>query len=58
MFTPGSIQWNVQHYGVIVDDYQTEVDGNYFRQKIYKYDGRLFLEIWLNGNTPLFQEIK
>lgn len=58
MYTPGSTQWNVQHYGAIVDDYQTEVDGRFFRQKIYKYQGRLYLETWYNGNTPLFKELE
>lgn len=57
MLTAGSLQWQVQHYGTILNDYQTEVDGRYFRQKIYKYNGRLYLETWFNGTTPLFMEL-
>ena len=57
MFTPGSIQWQVQHYGALLDDYQKEIDGHYFRQKIYKYQDRVFIETWHNGTTPLFKEI-
>ena len=57
MYNQGSMQWQVQHYGDIVDDYQTVIDGYYFRQKIYKYRGRLYLETWYNGTTPLFKEL-
>lgn len=57
MYNQGSIQWQVQHYGAIVDDYQTSYDGYFFRQKIYKYDGCLYLETWCNGETPLFKKL-
>ena len=57
MYNQGSIQWQVQHYGAIVDDYQTSYDGYFFRQKIYKYDGGLYLETWCNGETPLFKKL-
>lgn len=57
MYRALSTQWQVQHYGSILDDYQTEVDGRFFRQKIYKYQGKLYLEIWLNGTTPFFKEL-
>lgn len=50
-------QQQVQRCGIIVDDYQTEVDGHYFRQKIYKFQGKMYLETWWNGTTPLFIEL-
>lgn len=57
MYRALSIQWQVQHYGTILDDYHTEVEGRYFRQKIYKYQGKLYIETWFNGTTPLFKEL-
>lgn len=31
------IDWEVQKYGKIVDDYETKIDGRFVRQKIYRY---------------------
>lgn len=30
MYTPYSTQWNVQHCGELLDDYQTEIEGRFF----------------------------
>ena len=52
-----SLDWNVQHYGTIVDDYETKVDGNYIRQKIYSYENKYYIETWYNGIKLLFHEL-
>ena len=52
-----SLDWNVQHYGMIVDDYETEIDGNHVRQKIYKYENKCYIETWCNGIRLLFHEL-
>ena len=51
------IHWECQHYGTILDDYQTEVQGVHIRNKIYKFDYRLFLEVWENGKVILFKKL-
>jgi hypothetical protein len=51
------IGWEVQKYGRIVDDYNTKVEGRYVRQKIYKYEDKLYLETWYNGIRLSFHEL-
>ena len=52
-----SIDWNVQHYGIIVDDHETKIDGRFIRQKIYEYEDKLYIETWYNGIRLLFHEL-
>ena len=52
-----SNDWYVQKYGDIVDDTQTEIDGKHIRQKIYRYEGKLYIETWYNGIRLLFHEL-
>lgn len=35
------IDWEVQKYGKIVDDYETKIDGRFVRQKIYRYQKKI-----------------
>lgn len=51
------IDWYVQKYGDIIDDYSTEIDGRYIRQKIYQYEGKQYIETWYNGIRLLFHEL-
>lgn len=49
--------WDVQHYGVIVDDYETVIGGRYaIRCKVYKYKDRYFMEVWNNGIRKYYGE--
>lgn len=51
------IDWEVQKYGKIVDDYETKIDGRFVRQKIYRYQKKLYIETWYNGYRLLFHEL-
>ena len=51
------IDWEVQHYGLLLDDYETVISGRHIRQKIYRYGGKLYIETWYNGMRLLFHEL-
>ena len=51
------IDWEVQRYGTVVDDYETKIDGRFIRQKIYRYENKLYIETWYNGCRLLFHEL-
>ena len=49
--------FNVNHYGIIVEDYSVIVEGKHIRQKIYKFNENLYIETWYNGIRLLFHEL-
>ena len=51
------IDWDVVHYGYLMDVYNAKVSGNFITQKIYKYEQRLFIETWCNGIRLHFGEV-
>lgn len=50
-------EWEVAKYGIIIDDYDIKIDGNYIRQKIYKYEDTLYIDTWCNGIKLSFNEV-
>ena len=52
------IHWECQKYGMVQEDYETEVAGNFIRVKIYEFNCSIFLEVWTNGNVILFKELE
>lgn len=43
--------FNVKHYGDLIDDYEKEIEGNFIRQQIYKFDDRIYIISMRNGTT-------
>lgn len=51
------LQWYVEKYGVIINEYNVKIEGNYIGQKIYKFENKLYIETWCNGIKLLFNEL-
>lgn len=50
--------WDVVHYGVIVEDHETTIAGRYpVRLKVYKYQDRYFMELWETGIRVYYGEV-
>ncbi len=50
--------WDVQHYGTIVDDHEAEICGRYpVRLKVYHYRERYFMELWCCGIRHYYGEV-
>ena len=42
--------WDVTHYGAIIDDHEAVIGGRYpIRLKVYTYQERYFMELWCCG---------
>ena len=53
-----SPSWAAAKYGRLVDDYETKQGGCFIRQKIYRLDGKHYLETWVNGYRVAFIELE
>ena len=62
------LHWDVQHYGIIIDDYERHLQGHYnirlnlqghynIRLKHYYYNGVFYVEYWQNGICLYFGEL-
>ena len=52
------LQWDVQHYGIIIDDYERYLQGHYnIRLKHYYYNGVFYVLYWQNGICSYFREL-
>ena len=50
--------WDVQHYGTIVEDHEVSVGGKYpVRLKVYAYRDRYFMELWCCGIRNYYGEV-
>lgn len=50
--------WDVTHYGVIVEDHDTVIGGRYpVRLKVYHYRERYFMELWSVGIRVYYGEV-
>lgn len=52
-----TLDWEVQKYGVLKDIYDVIIDTRFITQKVYKYQGKLFVETWCDGVRVAFAEI-
>ena len=49
--------WEVYHYGTIVDDHDAVIGGRYpVRLKVYNYRERYFMELWCAGIRVYYGE--
>ncbi len=50
--------WDVQHYGTIVEDHDVMIAGKYpVRLKVYVYRDRYFMELWSSGIRNYYGEV-
>lgn len=50
--------WDVTHYGQIVEDHEADVGGRYpVRLKVYHYRERYFMELWSVGIRVYYGEV-
>lgn len=50
--------WDVQHYGTIVEDHDTMIAGKYpVRLKVYLFRERYFMELWQCGIRCYYGEV-
>lgn len=54
---PNPIGWEVQKYGQLKGVYDVTIDECSISQKIYKYQGNLFVETWCDGIRVAFVEL-
>ncbi len=50
--------WDVTHYGTIIEDHDITVDGRYpVRLKVYAFRERYFMELWCCGIRNYYGEV-
>ena len=50
--------WEVQKYGTVIDCHELNIDGRYkVQEKVYRYQDRVFVEVWCNGYRLSFSEL-
>ena len=52
-----NLQVKIQHDGDLLDCYNTKIFNCFFYQRIYNYQGKLYIQIWYKNDVILFQEI-